>query len=64
MPRELFLVAFEVSITASEDIDIVEKLSDVVSKVENFQPDSIVVTDQNNYTEEGKFSRFWKLKKK
>ena len=29
-----FLVTFEISLTASEDIEIVEKLSDIFSKVE------------------------------
>ena len=48
-----FLVTFEVSLASSVDIDTVEKLSGVLSKIEYFKLDSIVVTDQYNYSEEG-----------
>ena len=56
IPQEV-LVTFEVSLTASEDTNIVEKLSEIFAKIDHFQPDSIVVTDQSSYSEDGKFSK-------
>ena len=47
------LVTFEVSLTPSEDVDMIEKLSQIFSQIEYYQMDSIVVIDQYSYTKEG-----------
>ena len=50
-----FLVTFEVSLTASEDV--VEKLSEIFSKIEFYKLDSVVVTEQYTDSEDGKFCK-------
>ena len=50
-----YLVTFEISLSASEGLDVVEELIDIISKIDGFKPDSVLVTDQTSFSEEGKF---------
>ena len=50
-----YLVTFEISLSATEGVDIVEELIDIISKIDGFKPDSVLVTDQTSFSEEGKF---------
>ena len=52
--QESFSVTFEISLTASEDVDMIEMLSGIFSVIDYFEPDSVVVIEQ--YNEKGRLS--------
>ena len=52
-----YLVTFEISLSATEGVDIVEELSNIISKIDGFKPDSVLVTDQTSFSEEGEFEK-------
>ena len=50
-----YLVTFETLLTPGEDNDLVDELSNIFENIEEFKPDSVVITDQQIYNEDGQF---------
>ena len=57
-----YLVTFEISLTSGENDDLVDELSNIFENIEEFKPQSIVITDQHIYNEEGQFSKHFQQK--
>ena len=57
-----YLVTFEISLTSSEDNDLVDELSNIFENIEEFKPRSVVITDQQIYNENGQFSKHFQQK--
>ena len=59
-----YLVTFEVTLTADENVEINNQLTKVLSQIDNFEPDSLVIVSQQSTSEDSKFidkSRIHKL---
>ena len=52
-----YLVTFEISLTSAESAEVVDELNNIFENIEEFKPDSVVITDQQIYNEDGKFSK-------
>ena len=59
-----YLVTFEVTLTADENVEINNQLTKVLSQIDNFEPDSLVIVSEQSTSEDSKFidkSRIHKL---
>ena len=54
-----YLVTFEISLTVGEGFEVIEELSKIFGKIENFKPGSLLVTDQQSFSGEGEFAEFY-----
>ena len=50
-----YLVTFEISLTSAESAEVVDELNNIFENIEEFKPDSVVITDQQIYNEDGQF---------
>ena len=51
-----YLVTFEVSLEVDQDVETSDQLCEIFSKIENFKPGSLEVTDQQLVNKDGEFS--------
>ena len=50
-----YLVIFEITLSADESVETHNQLTNVLSQIENFEPDSLVIVSQKSITEESEF---------
>ena len=48
------MVTFEISLEADDDLEVEDRLSNILRQIEDFEPESITVTDQKIHSEDGK----------
>ena len=51
-----YLVTFEITFRAAEDVTIHEHLSSLFSLIESFDPDSLFIIDQQSQSEDSKLN--------
>ena len=59
-----YLVTFEISLEADKDLEVEDRLSNILSQIEDFEPESITVTDQKIHSEDGKLLFYFDSKLK
>ena len=50
-----YLVTFEITLTADESVETHNQLTNVLSQIDNFEPDSLVIVSRKSITEESEF---------
>ena len=50
-----YLVTFEITFRAAEDVTTHEYLSSLFSQIESFEPNSVIIIDQQSHSEDSKF---------